>query len=217
MPADYICWHFLFVMRNFLNHNVLTGVLSKIHCYMSLIKLCAIALLLIPMPIYSATQGSQGNTSSGTVEINIVKNRTILIIGLRDFNFGQWTPGDGTLTDNDNLCVGKTNFGTYGIRASGNGDGFDPAAFTLSNGSDQIYYNVYWNDAATPTGTNAANQLTPGLIQHGQVESFFHTFFFLFGACFENANLEIEIPDTELLSSTGGNYTGTLTLLVIPD
>ena len=190
---------------------------AKIRQVINLCVIIFIVMFLVPMTLQAATQGSQGNTSSGTVEINIVKNRTILITGLRDFNFGQWTIGDGTLIDNDNVCVGKTNFGTYGIRAAGDGDGFDPAAFTLSNGSDQIYYNVYWNDAATASGTNAANQLTPGLIQHGQVESFFHTFFFLFGVCFENANLEIEIPNTELLSSTGGNYTGTLTLLVIPD
>lgn len=175
---------------------------------------CLIIMLLMPVSIHAATQGSEGSTSSGTVEINIVKNRTILITGLRDFNFGQWNLGDGTLIDNDNVCVGKTNFGTYGIRAAGNGDGFDPAAFTLSNGTDQIFYNVYWNDAA---GTAGNQQLTPGLIQHGQIESGFHTFFFLFGICFANANVQIEIPDTELQSSTGGNYTGTLTLLVIPD
>lgn len=182
-----------------------------------LTKLMIIVLLLNPFSLYAATQGSAGSTSSGTVEINIVKNRTILITGLRDFNFGQWTPGDGTLSDNDNLCVGKTNFGTYGIRAAGNGDGFDPAAFTLSNGIDQIYYNVYWNDAAASTGANLANQLTPGVIQHGQNESFFHTLFFLFGFCGNNANVEIEIPDTELQSGSGGIYAGTLTLLVIPD
>ena len=189
----------------------------KIRQVISLCVTIFIVMFLVPVTLQAATQGSQGNTSSGTVEINIVKNRTILITGLRDFNFGQWTPGDGTLTDNDNLCVGKTNFGTYGIRASGNGDGFDPAAFTLSNGADQIYYNVYWNDAAVSTNQDSNFQLTPGVIEHGQAESFFHTFFFLFGFCGENANLEIEIPDTELLSSSGGNYTGTLTLLVIPD
>lgn len=206
-------------MRHFINNNILINQSARIRPAMGrFVKLLILVWLLCPLSLHAASQGSTGSTSTGTVEINIVKNRTILITGLRDFNFGQWNTGDGTLIDNDNVCVGKTNFGTYGIRAAGDGDGLDPAAFTLSNGIDQINYNVYWNDAATASGANIANQLTPGLIQHGQVEGFFHTiFFFLFGACGENANIEIEIPDTELQSGTGGIYSGTLTLLVIPD
>ena len=130
-------------------------------------------------------------------------------------NFGVWNSGDGTLTDNDNVCIGKNDFGgPYAIRASGNGDGFDPAAFTLSNGTDQIYYNVYWNDA---TGTSGNIQLSPGLILYGQTGSFFSFLFNLFGFCVANANVEVEIPDTELQAASGGNFTGTLTLLVIPD
>ncbi|MBT8125009.1 MAG: hypothetical protein KJO81_09315 [Gammaproteobacteria bacterium] len=205
-------------MSHIINNNISINQSSLIHSAKNQIVKILIFILLCPFSLQAATQGSSGSTSSGTVEINIVKNRTILITGLRDFNFGQWNTGDGTLIDNDNACVGKTNFGTYGIRAAGDGNGFDPAAFTLSNGIDQINYNVYWNDAATPSGANIANQLTPGVIQHGQSEGFFHTiFFFLFGACGENANIEIEIPGTELQSGSGGIYSGTLTLLVIPD
>ena len=166
--------------------------------------------------LYAASQGSAGTTSSGTVEIGIAVNRAIIILGLRDFNFGLWRNGDGTLQDNDDVCVAKTsNFGTYGIRAAGNGDGFDPAAFTLSNGIDQINYNVFWNDE---TGTAGNQQITPGLIEHGQVETPGHVLAAaFFGVCILNANIEIEIPETELASSVGGTYSGTLTLLVIPD
>ncbi|MGH1537571.1 MAG: hypothetical protein ACRBDX_05945 [Gammaproteobacteria bacterium] len=184
--------------------------------------LFSLVLLFSVLPfssIQAATQGSFGPTSSGTVELGIAVNRNIIILGLRDFNFGVWNSGDGTLIDNDNVCVAKTsNFGTYGIRAAGNGNGFDPAAFTLSNGVDQINYNVYWNDTATPSGANPLNQLTPGVISHGQVETNLHVLFaFFLGICGNNANIEIEIPDTELSSAVGGAYSGTLTLLVIPD
>lgn len=191
----------------------------------------ALKRIFLPIPIFvifillsiasftnlqAASQGSAGATSSGTVEIGIAVNRAIIILGLRDFNFGLWRAGDGTLRDNDDVCVAKTsNFGTYGIRAAGNGDGFDPAAFTLSNGIDQVNYNVFWNDEI---GTTGSQQLTPGLIEHGQVETFIHVLqAALFGVCALNANIEIEIPDTELSSAVGGTYSGTLTLLVIPD
>ena len=164
---------------------------------------------------HAATQGSQGATSTGTIENIVTVGRVIWIRSLRDYNFGVWNPGDGTLSDNDNVCIGKNDFfAPYAVRAAGDGDGFDPAAFTLTNGSDQIYYNVYWNDA---NGTGGNAQLTPGLIEHGQTGSAFIFFLNVIGFCITNANLEIEIPNTELLSASGGSYAGTLTLLVIPD
>ncbi len=192
---------------------------KKIDHYLLLLGLFLFFSILPFSSIQAATQGSLGATSSGTVELGIAVNRSIIILGLRDFNFGVWNSGDGTLIDNDDVCVAKTsNFGTYGIRAAGDGDGFDPAAFTLSNGVDQINYNVYWNDTDTPSGANPLNQLTPGVIQHGQVETNFHVIIAVFfGICLPNANIEIEIPDTELSSAVGGAYSGTLTLLVIPD
>lgn len=174
-----------------------------------------ISLSLTFTPLEAATQGTEGNSSTGTIETIVVIGRFIRIAGLRDFNFGVWNTGDGTLSDNDNVCIGKNDFfGPYAIRAAGNGDGGDPAAFTLSNGVDQIYYNVYWNDA---TGTASNQQLTAGLILHGQTGSFFSFLFNLFGFCFSNANVQIDIPDTELSAASGGAYSGTLTLLVIPD
>lgn len=199
----------LFILRKFI-----TNDLS--HILKALLTSCLfIYLALSTSSIQAATQGTLGNTSSGSVDVNIVIGRTIVIRGLRDFNFGAWNLGDGTLTDNDNVCIGKNDFGgPYAIRASGDGDGFDPAAFTLSNGTDQIYYNVYWNDA---TGTAGNVQLTSGLILYGQTGSFFSFLFNLFGFCVANANVEVEILNTELQAASGGNYTGTLTLFVIPD
>ena len=163
----------------------------------------------------TATQGSSGSTSSGSVDVNVVVSQTIIIHDLRDYNFGLWNLGDGTLIDNDNVCIGKTNFQSpYAVRASGDGDGFDPAAFTLSNGAAQLYYNVYWNDEV---GTVGNMQLSPGLILSGQTGSV-PSFAQNRNNCNRpNANLEIEITDTELQNATSGFYTGTLTLIVIPE
>jgi len=55
-----------------------------------LIHKCMIIMLLCPMSLHAATQCSEGSFSSGTIEINIVKDRAIVIKGLRDFNFGSW-------------------------------------------------------------------------------------------------------------------------------
>ncbi len=194
--------------------------IRKFH-YLSFVTASLLASLLVFSilsfsSLQAATQGSSGASSSGTIENIVTVGRVIRIGGLRDFNFGVWNSGDGTLSDNDNVCIAKNDiFGPYAIRAAGNGDGFDPAAFTLSNGADQIYYNVYWNDA---NGTGGNQQLAPGVVLHGQTGGAF-TFLInlIFGICNTNANVEIEIPDTELQAASGGNYSGTLTLLVIPD
>lgn len=193
---------------------ILTNNLSQIQ--ITLLTSCLFVCLTLSFPtIQAATQGAVGSTSSGTIELNVVIDNTIVIRDLRDFNFGLWNLGDGTLTDNDDVCIGKTEFGApYAISASGDGDGIDPAAFTLSNGTDQIYYNVYWNDA---TGVAGNVQLTPGLILNGQTGSV-PSFAQNRNNCNRpNANLEIEITNTELQNANSGNYTGTLTLLVIPN
>lgn len=164
----------------------------------------------------AVTQGTEGNTSTGTVDLNVSIGRVVRIAGLRDFNFGVWNTGDGTLSDNDNVCIGKNDFfGPYAIRASGDGDFLDPSAFTLSNGVEQIRYNVFWNDV---NGVIGNQPLSPGLILRGQTGTSAFVFFLnAIGFCINNANLQIDIPQTELDAASGGSYTGTLTLLVIPD
>jgi len=55
--------------------------------------------------LQAATQGSQGLTSSGTIENIVTVGRVMWIRSLRDFNFGLWNAGDGTLSDNDDVCI----------------------------------------------------------------------------------------------------------------
>lgn len=174
-----------------------------------------LTLLFVSFNTFAATQGTLGSDSSGSVEIAVVSNDSIIIHGLVDYNFGIWSTGGGTLRADSDVCIGKTSFsGPYAIRASGDGAGSDPAAFTLSNGTEQISYNVYWNDQVTPSGNLP---LTAGLILHGQTGSV-PSFAQNRVTCrIPNANLQVEILDTELQASTSGNYSGTLTLLVIPE
>lgn len=197
--------------REILNNNFSNFIKILFSSSLYILLLCSFSISIGQ----AATQGSVGTTSSGTVDVNVVVDQTIIIHNLRDYNFGLWNLGDGTLNDNDDVCIGKINFGSpYALRASGDGDGFDPAAFTLTNGSDQIYYNVYWNDEV---GTGGNVQLSPGLILNGQTGSV-ASFAQNRNNCNRpNANLEIEITNTELQTAIGGVYTGTLTLLVIPD
>lgn len=176
----------------------------------------------------ATTQGTPDLFSStGTVDISATVGVDIIVFGLQTVSFGTWSIGDGNLANNQDVCIGKSDpFQDYLIQASGDGNSIDPSAFTLTNGVDQINYDVYWNDDA---GTGGQAQLSPGSIEFGQQGNWFRFLVNRFrgnqgqacnGAGFlpavPNANLEIRISDAELSAATGGFYGGVLTLLVMP-
>ncbi len=167
---------------------------------------------------HAATQGSVGPTSSGSIDIVYSQGINVLIAGLDDLSLGTWS-GTGPMEANDDLCIGRSGVGFFGtglyrIRASGDGEPAFPAAFTLSNGVNRIHYDVYFNDEAGLTGRTP---LSPGVIISNQSSfGLFFIFNMLFGCTVQNANISIEVPETEL-SGAAGTYTGTLTLLLIPE
>ena len=194
--------------------------------FINIYVLWALLALFTSVNSYAATtQGSPGSTSTGTIDVSVGVGNEIIVYGLSDVNFGSWSLGDGTISSNQDICIGKNDFfQPYAIVARGDGDGIDPSAFTLTNGVDQIYYDVDWNDQ---TGTGGQISLSSGSLVLGQTSAPFDFFWnrivgnaglpcgFVFTN--PNANLQITIPDTELSGSAGGSYAGTLTLVVMPN
>ena len=183
-----------------------------------LIAFLAILASLAPQQGLGATQGAQGNSSSASVDMHLVLGTRVRFSGFSDFNFGNWS-GGGDVEANDNLCVGRTGvslFGTgqYRILASGDGEPGNPSAFVLSNGVDTIYYDAYFNDQR---GTVGREQLVPGVALTGQTgPGFWMIWNYLFGCLSTNANLTVIIPESELYRGSG-NFTGTLSLTLIPE
>jgi len=167
-------------------------------------------LLFTSLQASAATQGGLGNNSSGDIEINLTLGLLARISGLADMAFGTWNGGD--LTSNQNICVGLYGTNSYRFRASGSGDGSDANAFALSNGSDYLPYRVFFNDQ---TGLTGRTELTASNSLTNQTAS--GSFWNLFGCLINNANLSILLEDASLASASTGNYTGTLTVTVIPE
>ena len=180
---------------------------------------CVFLLFLIcALNSNAATQGTAGPTSTGTASVLVVNNDLAWIKGLDDINLGIWS-GTGDMSGNDDICV-LTNYfpfqlNNYIIRASGDGDGANPSAFTLSNGAQDIYYRVFFTDVnATPV------ELLPGQLMGGQQFvadfGFFASLPAASGCPVPNANVEIRIEEAELATG-GGTHTGILVLELIPE
>ncbi len=183
-------------------------------------RCAALALgVLAALPAMGATQGNAGTSSSGNVDVTLTTGLSARLSGLGDFDLGL-LDGSADATAQQNICVGRSGVGffangSYRVRASGNGDPFDAHAFTLSNGAERIYYNVFFNDQA---GTAGASQLTGGvMLSNQQSLGLFGIFNLLFGCVARNANLSIVVPAAEVAAAPGGTYTGTLTVVLIPD
>ena len=180
----------------------------------------ALSLLLFALPASGAVQGGSGPQSTGTVDINLISGLLVRISGLDDLPLGQWS-GTGDLAGDDNFCIGRTGVGffvqnSYQIRAQGDGVPGDPSAFVLRNGPRTISYNAFFNDQA---GTANRQPLTPGVALTGQTDVGIRQFINILNGlnCVNlNANISVVVPETELLGASGA-YTGTLTLVMLPE
>ena len=180
-----------------------------------------LVFVLVPfcsLSAFAAQQGSVGPTSSGNIDITYTQGLNVRISGMNDISLGTWS-GTGDLAGDDNICIGRSGVGffgsgTYRILASGDGAPGNPAAFTLSNGVNTLTYEAYFNDQ---TGIVNRQPLTPGVALTNQSSGgFVFVFNLLFGCVFQNANISIVVPEAEL-NTGAGNYTGTLSLLLIPE
>jgi hypothetical protein len=165
---------------------------------------------LAASPVFAApTQGTLGATSTGSITITASVPNRARITGLSDVTFANQDPNTAA-SNAQNVCVwSNTATKAYTITASGNGTA---SAFTLSNGTGTVPYSVEW---AATSGQTSGTALTAGTasssLTSGAVNQTCSS------APLASASLVVKIGTTDLGTMTaGGNYTGTLTLLVTP-
>jgi hypothetical protein len=158
----------------------------------------------------AATDGTLGETSTGSVDINLTIPDQFLVSGLNDFNFGSWdgAAGDEVLTDT--LCVYGNTGSTYKITASGVADSSGTTAFAVgAAGVSDVAYEVNLNDNATNTGTD--HTLTHGDEQAAVANLDTSSQNCSGGA---NATLTVTFPEANLQAAEAAAYGGTLSLTV---
>jgi hypothetical protein len=158
---------------------------------------------------YSATDGTLGATSSGSVGISITIPTLVRITNVQNLDLGTFT-GSGDLSANDSVCI-YTNLsaGTYKITASGDGTA---GAFEVRNGSAvSLPYLVFWNDQPSPSGGIALVSGTASPTQGGADISSQTC-----SGLGNNANFMVRMLESVLQGAIPDVYTGTLSLVIEP-
>lgn len=186
--------------------------LASRHAYIRLIRtgLFGAAALGFSAPALSATQGSLGATSTGSVTITATVPNRAQLTALSDISFTNADPSTNA-TSSQNLCAwSNTATKAYSITATGSGTG---GAFTLASGAlTPIPYSVQWNQssgqssgtslvAATALGSLVSTATKPTCSSGPSTTS----------------SLIVTISASDLQDMVAAtSYTGTLTLLMTP-
>lgn len=171
----------------------------------AMLSCCALAL---PGSAIGATQGSVGATSTGSVSISATIPGRVQISGLSDVVFGTVDPSTAA-SNAQNVCVWSNTSGKgYTVTATGSGAS---NAFTLTDGSKTLAYDVEWADSS---GQSAGTALTSGSALGGQVSTATNPTCSAGPA--STASLIVNMTAASIQAAVAGSYTGTLTLVVAP-
>lgn len=165
------------------------------------------SLYIAPNTI-AATQGTLDPTSNGSFEVTLTIPDRVQISGLEDIDFGTFVSGD--FNYDYPVCVySNTPTARYGVTITGDGTG---GAYTLTNGTDTIPYNVYWNETA---GTTTGEMLLTAGTKLGN-RSGANQQSYTCASGGDSANIHVWIQDANMRDVTNGTYTGTMTVFIDP-
>lgn len=136
-----------------------------------------------------------------------VSAQKVRITNLSDVNFGLISNPLAESRRSQNVCLfSNSAANAYSVAASGSGTN---AAFTLSNGSNSLGYDVEWSDRS---GQTTGTGLVPNVALTGQTSLAAQQ------SCNSgpstSASLTIVLRATALSQAREGNYSGSLTLLI---
>lgn len=165
--------------------------------------------------VLAATQGTVGNTSTGTALISITKSVQARISGISDMTLANWNVDMGAVTLYSDVCI-YSSTGSYKVTASGSGL---LGIFTVNTSLlNAIAYSVEWNDAGagslTSSGTNLIFNLPSGTFNNANNSSTDCS-----GGANKNARVIVKVSSLAMGLAPNSNdpYTGTLTMVVAPE
>ena len=176
----------------------------------STVAIGALALLSSATANAAPTQGSLGDTSTGTLGITASVPGRVRISGLSDVVLANANPAVAA-TNAQDVCVWSNTSGRkYRVTANGDGSG---GAFTLSDGTSTYPYAVQWSASAGQTSGTSLTANTPLTALTSSA---------ITNDCSagpaKSASLIVSLTPATLQTMTAGvDATGTLTLVVAPE
>lgn len=165
---------------------------------------------LTPFLAFSATQGTLGATSTGTVAVSITIPALVQISSLADITLGSTSTFPAT--GNTTACIYSnvaSPLGSYYVTASS--ANVSAGAFRVKDsGTDYITYSAYWNNTAAATQTTALVSGTKTAQQTGG------SAVSLTCGGSPNANFNISFSAAQVTGAPAAAYTDTVTLLITP-
>ncbi|MFL0810490.1 MAG: hypothetical protein K6L76_08755 [Agarilytica sp.] len=160
----------------------------------------------------SATQGTTGTTSTGTLDVDLIIPDLVRITDLDDIDLGTYT-GTGTETGNDDMCVFRNGAGNYSVTVTTNKGDFRISRGSGGTAAEDIDFSAYWNDATTTTGRAALTYNTALTTQTGAYTT--DTDCDSGGSL--NANFSVEIAESDMQTKNPNTYSATVTIVIAPE
>ncbi len=157
----------------------------------------------------AATQGTLGETSTGSITITVSVAKLAQISGLSDVTLSAVDPAS-TATNAQSVCVwSNTATKGYSITASGSGPG---SSFALTNGSMTAPYSVAWS---VSSGQTSGTSLSPGAALTGLTSTATEPSCSSDPATTSSLIVTVGAADLQNMQAET-SYSGTLNLLVSP-
>lgn len=168
---------------------------------------CLISVLLLPLYAFSATDGTNGLTSSGQLTVGVTKGNEVRISGLSDVNFGA----NNALPTSRfiDVCIYSTT-GSYNVTPTSLNGSNSTFRTTNVSTTNYINYDIAWNNAATgASGSDLNNSVTSNNFTGANTTQ---------NDCSggKNARIFFSIDSTSFSSAPSGAYSDTLTLVIAP-
>ena len=193
--------------------NLLPRLLKIMWCLMALVGLeVLVDYQFEGMYLHAFVNGQLGITSTGSINLSVVKTEAVSISGMNDM-LVRWQPGSSDINWIDDICVYSSNrLGAYSLKISG------PTGrsgnLVMTNGGDELPYTLKWNDGGygnlSNDGVSLSPNITSPLFQRASTDN---------PSCHgphggPTARLLVNISRDNLASVSIGNYSATITLLL---
>lgn len=178
-----------------------------------MLKLKAILLVIsissTPL-VFSATDGTLGTTSSGSVVVTLTIPALVRVSGLSDITMSPTTIASD-VTGSTTACIYSnvvSPLGSYYVTATS--VNASSGAFRVKNGTDFITYTAFWNNSSATSQTTALTSGTKTAQQtNGSAIS-------LTCGGTPNANFNVNFSSAQIAGAPPLTYTDTVTLLITP-